>query len=142
MKKTKEELRELLDETTYQITQMNGTERPFSHEYDQEFGEGVYLDVISGEVLFSSKDKFNAGCGWPSFSKPVEGSSIKELQDNRFGMRRTEVRTESTHLGHVFSDGPRELGGLRYCINGHSLRFVPKEKMEEKGLGAYLSLLD
>ena len=136
---SKEKLKEKLDPTTYQVTQEGGTEAPYSHAYDKEFGPGIYVDVVTGEALFSSRDKFNAGCGWPSFAKTLDDSSVKEVEDLSFGMKRTEVRTQTTHLGHVFPDGPKDLGGLRYCINGHSLRFIPKEKMEEEGYGSYLN---
>lgn len=137
----KENLKDRLDKMTYHVTQEKGTEPPFSHPYNQEDRPGIYVDVISGEVLFSSKDKFDAGCGWPSFSKPVEGTSIEEHEDHSFNMHRTEVRTEHNHLGHVFNDGPKELGGLRYCINGVSLKFIPKEEMESEGYGKYIDIL-
>ena len=140
-KPSDEELREKLTDLEYEVTQNAGTERPFSSEYDDFYEEGIYVDKISGEPLFSSKDKFNAGCGWPSFSKPVEGTEINEKEDLSHGMVRTEVRSKNvdSHLGHVFPDGPQELGGLRYCINGAALRFVPKEDLEKEGYGKYLS---
>ena len=128
----------------YRVTQENGTERPFSGEYDQHFEPGLYVDVVSGEPLFTSSQKFNSGCGWPSFAKPVEAAHVTELRDTTHGMIRTEVRSAhgDSHLGHVFPDGPREMGGLRYCINSASLRFVPKEEMEVEGYGAYLDQVE
>ena len=143
-KPSDEQLRETLSDLEYQVTQNAATERPFSSEYDDFYEEGIYVDKVSGEVLFSSKDKFNAGCGWPSFSKPVDGIEIKEKEDLSHGMVRTEVRSKGadSHLGHVFPDGPQELGRLRYCINGAALRFVPKEDLEKEGYGEYLSLFE
>ncbi len=143
-KPSDEELRKNLTDLEYEVTQNSATERPFSSEYDDFYEEGIYVDKVSGEVLFSSKDKFNAGCGWPSFSKPVKGTEINEKEDLSHGMVRTEVRSKGadSHLGHVFPDGPQELGGLRYCINGAALRFVPKEDLEKEGYGEYLSLFE
>jgi peptide methionine sulfoxide reductase msrB len=143
-KPSDEQLRETLSDLEYQVTQNAATERPFSSEYDDFYEEGIYVDKVSGEVLFSSKDKFNAGCGWPSFSKPVDGIEIKEKEDLSHGMVRTEVRSKGadSHLGHVFPDGPQELGGLRYCINGAALRFVPKEDLEKEGYGEYLRIFE
>lgn len=140
----KEERLKQLTEMQYYVTQQNGTEPPYQNEYDQHFEEGLYVDIVSGKPLFSSKDKFDAGCGWPSFSKPVEGEEIEERFDTSHGMRRIEVRSKAadSHLGHVFPDGPRELGGLRYCINSASLRFIPKEKLEEEGYGEYLRIFE
>jgi len=138
----KEDLKQKLTPVQYKVTQENGTEPPFQNEYDAHFDEGIYVDIVSGQPLFSSKDKYDAGCGWPSFTKPIEDTEITEHFDTSFGMRRTEVRsrTADSHLGHVFPDGPREAGGLRYCINSAALRFVPRDKLEEEGYGEYLKL--
>ena len=143
-KPSDDELRKNLTALEYEVTQNAGTERPFSSEYDDFYEEGIYVDKVSGEPLFSSKDKFNAGCGWPSFSKPVEGTDINEKEDLSHGMVRTEVRSKNadSHLGHVFPDGPQELGGLRYCINGAALRFIPKEDLEKEGYGEYLRIFE
>ncbi|WP_346235773.1 peptide-methionine (R)-S-oxide reductase MsrB [Lysinibacillus telephonicus] len=140
----KEERLKQLTQMQYYVTQQQGTEPPYQNEYDQHFEEGIYVDIVSGKPLFSSKDKFDAGCGWPSFAKPIESEEITEHFDTSHGMRRVEVRskTADSHLGHVFPDGPQELGGLRYCINSAALRFVPKEKLEEEGYGEFLKLFD
>ena len=126
----------------YKVTQENGTEKPFTHEYNENFEEGIYVDIVSGEPLFSSRDKFDAGCGWPSFTKSLENENIIEKKDTSHWMIRTEVRSKNadSHLGHVFPDGPKDKGGLRYCINGASLRFIKKEDMEKEGYGDYLYL--
>lgn len=138
----KEERLKKLTPMQYHVTQEEGTEPPFQNEFDQHFEEGLYVDIVSGEPLFTSKDKFDAGCGWPAFAKPVE--QLKEHTDTRYGMVRTEVRSKDadSHLGHVFPDGPRELGGLRYCINSAALRFVPKAELEKEGYGEYIKLFD
>ncbi|MCM3387759.1 peptide-methionine (R)-S-oxide reductase MsrB [Ureibacillus chungkukjangi] len=142
MNMNKEERLKQLTEMQYYVTQKQGTEPPYQNEYDQHFEEGIYVDIVSGKPLFSSKDKFDAGCGWPSFAKPVETEEVTEHFDTSHGMRRVEVRSKAadSHLGHVFPDGPSELGGLRYCINSAALRFVPKYKLEEEGYGEYLQL--
>ena len=124
----------------YRVTQQNGTERPGTGEYLHNKQPGIYVDVVSGEPLFASADKYESGCGWPSFTKPIEPANINELRDASHGMIRTEVRSKhgDSHLGHVFTDGPRNRGGLRYCINSASLRFIPRDEMEAAGYGAYL----
>ncbi|MGL4643318.1 MAG: peptide-methionine (R)-S-oxide reductase MsrB [Vagococcus fluvialis] len=142
MKKNEEELRETLTPLQYAVTQENGTERPFSSEFDQFSEEGIYVDIVSGEALFSSLDKYDAGCGWPSFTKPI--ATLQELEDNSLARTRTEVRSTKgdSHLGHVFPDGPVESGGLRYCINGAALKFIPVRELAEKGYEAYLPLFE
>lgn len=138
-----EQIRKLTPEE-FHVTQNAGTERAFTGKYWDHHEEGVYVDVVSGKPLFSSLDKFDSGCGWPSFSKPLDGGEIKERHDGSAGMIRTEVRsgTADSHLGHVFDDGPPELGGLRYCINSASLRFVPLKDLEKEGLGEYRKLFE
>lgn len=142
VKKNKEELRKELTELQYKVTQENATERPFSNEYDKAFEEGIYVDITTGEPLFMSADKFDSGCGWPAFSKPIDRKLIKEIVDKSHGMIRTEVRSSlgDSHLGHVFCDGPEEQGGLRYCINSASLKFIPKDELENEGYVEYLEL--
>lgn len=137
-------LRESLSEESYRVTQEAATEAPFSNAYDQTFEEGIYVDITTGEPLFFAKDKFASGCGWPSFSRPISKELIHYYQDLSHGMERIEVRSRSgnAHLGHVFTDGPRELGGLRYCINSASLRFIAKDEMEEAGYGYLLPYLN
>jgi peptide-methionine (R)-S-oxide reductase len=126
----------------YRVTQQNGTEPPFRNDYWDHKERGLYVDVVSGEPLFTSFHKFDSGCGWPSFTKPIEPEHVVEKRDASHGMIRTEVRSShgDSHLGHVFPDGPREAGGLRYCINSASLRFVPLDRLESEGYGSYLSL--
>lgn len=126
----------------FHVTQKNGTEPPFDNPYWDHHDQGIYVDIVSGEPLFSSLDKFDSGCGWPSFAKPIE--KVKTKVDLSHFMIRTEVRSieGNSHLGHVFDDGPEELGGLRYCINSAALRFVPLEDMEAQGYGEYLKLFD
>ena len=128
----------------FRVTQQNGTERPGTGEYVHTFDPGIYVDVVSGEPLFVSADKFESGCGWPSFSKPVAPANVTELRDASHGMIRTEVRSThgDSHLGHVFPDGPRDRGGLRYCIKSASLRFVPKAEMVAEGYGDYLDQVE
>lgn len=142
--KNKEVLKNTLTDMQYNVTQNNATEPPFKNEYYDNFKEGIYVDVTTGEPLFVSKDKFESGCGWPSFSRPISDDLIRRLTDNSHGMQRVEVRSKigDAHLGHVFNDGPKELGGLRYCINSASLLFIPKEKMEEKGYGYLLKIFN
>ncbi len=124
----------------FEVTQHAATERPFSNAYDHHFEEGLYVDIVSGEVLFSSKDKFDSGCGWPSFTKPVDPKTVVSKKDLSHGMVRIEVRSKDadSHLGHVFDDGPKGLP--RYCINSAALRFIPKDKLEEEGYGQYSAL--
>ncbi|MGZ9808969.1 peptide-methionine (R)-S-oxide reductase MsrB [Pseudoroseicyclus sp. H15] len=128
----------------YRVTQESGTERPGTGEYLDNHEAGIYVDIVSGEPLFASADKYESGCGWPSFTKPIEPAHVTELSDRSLGMMRTEVRSAhgDSHLGHVFPDGPRDRGGLRYCINSASLRFVPKERMVEEGYGDYLDQVE
>lgn len=143
-KKDDATLRSILSPEQYAVTRKNATEPPFHNEYWNEKREGIYVDVTTGEPLFVSTDKFDSGCGWPSFSRPIDTQRIEEKLDTSHGMMRMEVRSKigDTHLGHVFTDGPKEKGGLRYCINSASLRFIPKERMEAEGYGAYLPLLE
>ena len=125
-----------------QVTQNSGTERPFTSEYHDSKKPGIYVDIVSGKPLFSSLDKYDSGCGWPSFTKPIQDSEVIEKKDATLGMIRTEVRsaTADSHLGHVFDDGPRDKGGLRYCINGAALKFIPTEDLEKAGYGQYAKL--
>ncbi len=128
----------------YQVTQLNATEPPFRNEFWNNTEEGLYVDVVSGQPLFSSRDQYDAGCGWPSFTRPLNPEEIVEKTDLSHGMRRVEVRSQTadSHLGHVFSDGPEETGGLRYCINSASLRFIPKVDLDKEGYGAYRRLFE
>jgi peptide-methionine (R)-S-oxide reductase len=128
----------------FRVTQQSGTERPGTGKYLNNKEPGIYVDIVSGEPLFASSDKFESGCGWPSFTKPVEPANVNELRDASLGMVRTEVRSSNgdSHLGHVFDDGPRDRGGLRYCINSASLRFVHRDDMAAKGYGAYLDQVE
>ena len=128
----------------YQVTQESATERPWTGALLSNKKPGIYVDIVSGEPLFASSDKYESGCGWPSFTKPIEPANVAELQDRSHGMVRVEVRSKhgDSHLGHVFEDGPRDRGGLRYCINSASLRFVPRDKMEAEGYGAYLNQVE
>ena len=126
----------------YAVTQHNATEAPFANEFDDHHEPGLYVDIVSGEPLFSSLDKFDSGCGWPSFTKPVEPENIEQNVDHSHGMTRTEIRSSNgdSHLGHIFDDGPSEQGGLRYCINSAALRFIPVDDLESEGYGEYLKL--
>jgi len=133
-----------LDAEQYRVTQENGTERPGTGEYLHNHEPGIYVDVASGEPLFASSDKFESGCGWPSFTKPIEPAHVNELRDTSHGMIRTEVRSThgDSHLGHVFPDGPEDRGGLRYCINSASLRFIHRDDMAAEGYSDYLDQVD
>ena len=128
----------------HRVTKKNGTELPVTGEYLYNKEPGIYVDIVSGEPLFASSDKYESSCGWPSFTKPIEPANIKELSDTTLGIARTEVRSKSgdSHLGHVFTDGPADRGGLRYCINSASLRFIPRNDMEVQGYGAYLDQVE
>lgn len=139
-----EEIRAALTPMAYEITQNAATEPPFSGAYDIVFSPGIYVDAVTGEPLFSSADKFVSGCGWPSFAKPIDEAVVVESEDTSHGMLRTEVKSRvgESHLGHVFNDGPASKGGLRYCINSLSLRFIPLEKMEEEGYGDLIYLVE
>lgn len=143
-KKSKEQLKEELTELQYKVTQENATEAPFRNEYDNFFDKGIYVDITTGEPLFLSSDKFNSGCGWPAFSKPISRKVITKKVDKSHGMVRTEVRSNlgDAHLGHVFCDGSEEAGGLRYCINSAALKFIPLDKMKETGYEEYLEKLE
>ncbi|PAB60468.1 peptide-methionine (R)-S-oxide reductase [Anaeromicrobium sediminis] len=143
-KPSDEEIGRKLNPIQYAVTQEDNTERPFQNEFWDHKKEGIYVDIVSGEPLFSSNDKFDSGCGWPSFTKPVDRSYIKEKADFSHNMNRIEVRSKNgdSHLGHVFNDGPLDRGGMRYCINSASLRFVPKDKMKEEGYEEYLILFE
>ncbi|MDZ7709587.1 MAG: peptide-methionine (R)-S-oxide reductase MsrB [Roseovarius sp.] len=133
-----------LDPEQYRVTQQNGTERPGTGEYLHNIEPGIYVDIVSGEPLFASADKFESGCGWPSFTKPIEPAHVNELRDASLGMVRTEVRSAhgDSHLGHVFPDGPRDRGGLRYCINSASLRFIHRDEMDAEGYGDYIDQVE
>ena len=141
-KKDIEELRKLLSPIEYSVTMEDGTESPYTGEYWNSFEEGIYVDITTGEPLFSSKDKFKSNCGWPSFAKPIEKEVTQYYKDTSHLMERIEVRSRvgNSHLGHVFPDGPEELGGLRYCINSAALKFIKKEDMEKEGYGYLLNI--
>jgi peptide-methionine (R)-S-oxide reductase len=133
-----------LSREQFRVTQQSATERPFENAYWDHDAPGLYVDIVSGEPLFSSLDKFDSECGWPSFTKPVDPENVEERSDNTLGMSRTEVRSShaDSHLGHLFDDGPRDAGGLRYCINSASLRFIPLDELESEGYGQYLKLFE
>jgi methionine-R-sulfoxide reductase len=135
---------EKLNPEQYRVTQLGATERPFENEFWDHDEPGLYVDVVSGEPLFTSLDKFDSHCGWPSFTKPLSSENVVERHDSSHGMSRTEVRSNGadSHLGHVFEDGPPESGGLRYCINSASLRFIPLDELEDAGYGEYSKLVD
>ena len=142
-RKTPEAIAALTPEQ-FRVTQRSGTEAPGTGALLDNHEPGIYVDIVSGEPLFASADKFESGCGWPSFTKPIEPAHVKELRDSSHGMVRTEVRSHGadSHLGHVFNDGPRDRGGLRYCINSASLRFIHRDEMEAKGYGEYLDQVE
>ena len=133
-----------LDAEAFRVTQENGTERPCTGKYLHNYEPGIYVDIVSGEPLFASSAKYESGCGWPSFTKPIEPAHINEIRDTSHGMNLTEVRSthDDSHLGHVFPDGPKEQGGLRYCINSASLRFIHRDEMEAQCYGVYLDQLE
>jgi peptide-methionine (R)-S-oxide reductase len=141
--KTPEAIANLTPEQ-YRVTQQRGTERPGSGEHLQNKEPGIYVDIVSGEPLFASSDKYDSGCGWPSFTKPIESESVNVVRDTTHDMIRTEVRSAhgDSHLGHVFPDGPKDRGGLRYCINSASLRFIHRDDMQAEGYGAYLEQVE
>ena len=143
-KPSADELKKKLTPEQYRVTQQCGTEPPFRNEYWDNHKPGIYIDVVSGEPLFTSMDKFDSGSGWPSFTKPIEKNNVTEKTDRTFGMERTEVLSNhgGSHLGHLFDDGPADKGGMRYCINSASLRFIPVEKLKEEGYGQYLPLFE
>ena len=143
-KPAEETIRDMLTSKQYEVTQRNGTEAPFTNEFWDQFEKGIYVDIVTGEPLFSSSDKFESSCGWPAFTQPIEKPSIIELEDHSYGMERTEVRSRAgdSHLGHVFTKDPESPNGIRYCINSASLRFIPYEKMEAEGYGYLLYLFE
>lgn len=140
LKESDKELHSRIGDLAYQVVKHNATEPAFTGQYDNFFEKGLYVDIVSGDVLFSSDDKYQSGCGWPAFTKPIENRSLTNHQDNSYGMHRIEVRSRyaNSHLGHVFSDGPQDKGRLRYCINSAALQFIPYDELEAKGYGEYL----
>ena len=143
-KESQEELRARIGDLAYEVTQRAATEYAFTGEYDDFFERGLYVDVVSGEPLFTSMDKFNSGCGWPVFTRPITEDAVAQSKDTSHGMIRTEVRSSraGSHLGHLFDDGPKQSGGRRYCINSAALRFIPYEELEERGYGEYRFVFD
>lgn len=143
-KPSPEDLKKKLTPEQFRVTQQCGTEPPFRNEYWDNHRPGIYVDVVTGEPLFTSIDKFDSGSGWPSFTKPIDKNNVTEKSDRAFGMERTEVRSNKgdSHLGHIFDDGPTDKGGMRYCINSAALRFIPVEKLKEEGYGQYLPIFE
>lgn len=143
-KPSREELRKKLTKEQFHVTQEDGTEPPFHNKYWDNTAEGIYVDIVSGEPLFSSLDQYDAGCGWPSFTKPINEKRVQFRKDTSHGMIRTEVRSDAadSHLGHVFPDGPSDRGGVRYCINSAALRFIPRADLEKEGYGQYAELFE
>ncbi|WP_019775022.1 peptide-methionine (R)-S-oxide reductase MsrB [Streptococcus sobrinus] len=141
---TEENLRDHIGDLAFEVTQNATTERAFTGIYDDFFEKGIYVDVVSGQVLFSSQDKYNSGCGWPAFTKPIENRMVTNHEDKSFGMRRIEVRSRqaNSHLGHVFNDGPADKDGLRYCINSAAHKFIPYEQMAEQGYADWLKIFE
>ena len=144
IKPSTDEIKKKLSREQYDVTQKNYTEPPYKNEYWDSKEKGIYVDIVTGMPLFVSSDKYDSGCGWPSFTKPIDKDTIVYKRDTAHGMERTEVRSKNaeSHLGHVFTDGPIEEGGLRYCINSASLKFIPLSKMDENGYGEYIELID
>ena len=141
-KKKPDDLKNSLTELEFNVTQLNATEQPFNNAFWNHFEKGIYVDVVSGEPLFLSKDKFESSCGWPSFSRPIFKEAVRYVEDRSHFMHRIEVRSQigDSHLGHVFDDGPEELGGMRYCINSASLRFIPYDRLDDEGFTDYKKL--
>ena len=135
-----DDLKNKLTPLQYEVTQQCGTEAPFNNEYWDNKEAGIYVDIVSGKPLFSSLDKYDSGSGWPSFTKPIDEKNIEFKEDNKYGMLRTEVRSDTSHLGHIFDDGPKDKGGKRYCINSASLKFIKKEDLKISGYGEYLEM--
>ncbi|WP_034527522.1 peptide-methionine (R)-S-oxide reductase MsrB [Secundilactobacillus oryzae] len=144
MAESEKDLKQRLSEEAFEVTQHAATERPFSGQYDDFYEDGIYVDIVSGEPLFSSRDKYDAGCGWPSFTKPIDKAALNSETDTSFGMVREEVRSKNanSHLGHVFDDGPTEAGGKRFCINSAALRFVPVSDLADQGYKDYQKLFE